>query len=168
MDVYEAIRSRRSIRAYKSDTVPREALDRILEAARLAPSARNRQEWRFIVVTDKQKIAELAEAANGQSFVAEAPVVLAFCATRMHVMGCGVDAGVVDTSIPLSYVTLAAVAEGLGTCWLGAFKQDRVRQLLGIPEEVLVVGVTPLGYPAKSPAPTSRKSVEEVVSFEGW
>ena len=168
MDVYEAIRARRSVRAYKDEPVPDEALARVLEAARLAPSARNRQEWRFIAVTDGGKIAALAEAANGQNFVAEAPVVLAFCATKMHVMGCGVDAGVVDTSIPFSYVTLAAVAEGLGTCWLGAFDQEKVRELLGVPADVLVVGITPLGYPAESPAARSRRKFDEVVSFEGW
>lgn len=168
MDVYEAIKARRSIRAYKPDPVPEEVLKRVLEAARLAPSARNRQEWRFLVVTDGDRIARLAEAANGQSFVAEAPVYLAFCATKMHVMGCGVDAGVVDTSIPLAYVTLAAVAEGLGTCWLGAFDQEKTREILGVPEDVLIVGVTPLGYPARDPAATSRKSFEEVVGFESW
>jgi len=168
VDVYEAIKARRSIRAYKPDPVPEEVLKRVLEAARLAPSARNRQEWRFLVVTDGDRIARLAEAANGQSFVAEAPVYLAFCATKMHVMGCGVDAGVVDTSIPLAYVTLAAVAEGLGTCWLGAFDQEKTREILGVPEDVLIVGVTPLGYPARDPAATSRKSFEEVVGFESW
>jgi nitroreductase len=168
VDVYEAIKARRSIRAYKPDAVPEDVLRRVLEAARLAPSARNRQEWRFLVVTEKDKIAKLAEAANGQSFVAEAPVYLAFCTTKMHVMGCGVDAGVVDTSIPFSYVTLAAVAEGLGTCWLGAFDQEKTREILDVPEDVLVVGVTPLGYPARTPAPTSRKSFEEVVGFESW
>ena len=168
MDVYEAIRARRSVRSYRSDAVPEEVLKRILEAARLAPSARNRQEWRFVAVTDGEKIAALAEAANGQSFVAEAPVVLAFCATRMHVMGCGVDAGVVDTSIPFSYVTLAAVAEGLGTCWLGAFDQERVRELLGAPDDVLVVGITPLGYPAETPPARSRRPFDQVVSFGSW
>jgi nitroreductase len=168
VDVYEAIRERRSIRAYRPDPVPREILERVLEAARLAPSARNRQEWRFIAVTDRGRIEALAEAANGQSFVAQAPVVLAFCATKMHVMGCGVDAGIVDTSIPLAYVTLAAVAEGLGTCWLGAFRQNEVRDVLGVPSDALVVGLTPLGYPAGKPGPASRKSLEEVVSFEGW
>ncbi len=168
MDVYEAIRERRSIRSYRKDPVPDEILRRVLEAARLAPSARNRQEWRFVAVTDGEKIAALAEAANGQSFVAGAPVVLAFCATKMHVMGCGVDAGVVDTSIPFSYATLAAVAEGLGTCWLGAFDQEKVRKLIGAPADVLVVGITPLGYPAETPPARSRRPFDEVVSFEGW
>jgi nitroreductase len=168
MDVYEAIRARRSVRAYKSDAVPGDALNRILECARLAPSARNRQEWRFIAVTDHEKIDRLAAAANGQSFVAQAPTVLAFCTTKMHVMSCGVDAGIVDTSIPFAYVTLAAVAEGLGTCWLGAFDADAVREVLGVPDDVLIVGITPLGYPARQPAPTSRKAFDDVVSFEGW
>ena len=168
MDVYEAIRARRSVRAYKDEPVPDEALARVLEAARLAPSARNRQEWRFIVVKDKARLEKLAEAANGQGFVAEAPVYMAFCATKGHVMSCGVDAGIVDTSIPLAYVTLAAVAEGLGTCWLGAFDQEKTKEILGVPEDALVVGVTPLGYPAKVPAAKSRKKFEDVVSLESW
>jgi nitroreductase len=168
VDVYEAVKARRSVRSYKPDPVPEEVLRRVLEAARLAPSARNRQAWRFIAVTDPGKIEKLAEAANGQSFVAEAPVYLAFCATRMHVMSCGVEAGIVDTSIPFAYVTLAAVAEGLATCWLGAFDQDATRKILGVPAEVLVVGVTPLGYPAENPPARSRRKFDEVVSFEGW
>ncbi len=168
MDVYEAIRARRSVRAYKDKPIPDDVLARVLEAARLAPSACNRQEWRFIVVKDRIKIGELAEAANGQSFVAEAPVYLAFCATASRVMSCGVDAGIVDTSIPLAYVTLAAVAEGLGTCWLGAFDQGKTRKILGVPEDALVVGVTPLGYPAEVPAARSRKKLEDIVSFESW
>ena len=168
MDVYEAIRARRSVRAYKSDPVPDKVLKRVLEAARLAPSARNRQEWRFLVVADPARRKALVKAAGGQSFLGQAPLALAFCTTKMHVMSCGVDAGVADTSIAFSCATLAAVAEGLGTCWLGAFDQEKTRKILGVPEEALIVGVTPLGYPAKVPAATGRRKFEDVVSFEGW
>ena len=168
MDVYEAIKVRRSIRAYQAKPVPEDVLNRVLEAARLAPSARNRQEWRFIVVREEKTRRALAEAANGQDFLAQAPACLAFCATKLHVMGCGVDAGIVDTSIPLAYVTLAAAAEGLGTCWLGAFDQDAVREVLGVPDGALVVGLTPLGYPAEKPAARPRKPAGEVISFERW
>ena len=168
MDVYEAIRKRRSIRAYQDQPVPEDVLRRVLEAARLAPSARNRQEWRFVVVRDTERRRALAEAANGQEFVAQAPVCLAFCATKLHVMGCGVDAGIVDTSIPFAYVTLAAAAEGLGTCWLGAFSQEKAKRVLGVPESALVVGLTPLGYPAEEPAARARRKFEEVVAFERW
>ncbi len=83
-------------------------------------------------------------------------------------MSSGVEAGILDTTIPFAYVTLAAVSEGLGTCWLGAFNQDAVKNILGVPADALVLGMTPLGYPAKNPSPTPRKAFEDVVGFEGW
>jgi len=169
MNVYEAIEKRRSIRAYENKAVPEDVLKRVLEAARLAPSATNRQEWRFIVVKDPAKRKLLVGAANNQQFVGTAPVVLAFCATEdEHVMACGQKASSIDVSIALSYVTLAAVSEGLGTCWLGAFQEGAVKEVLGIPAKVRVVALSPLGYPAEEPEARSRKKFEEVVSFDGW
>jgi len=169
MNVMEAIKKRRSIRSYKSKDVPEDVLRRVLDAARLAPSARNRQEWRFVVVRDAATREKLAGAAKGQSFVASAPVVLAFCATEGNdVMACGQTTGSVDTSIALSYLTLAAVEEGLGTCWLGAFYEDQVKQILKVPAHARVVALSPLGYPAEHPAARGRKDFEEVVSFESW
>lgn len=170
MDVHEAIRSRRSIRAFDpARPVPEDALRRVLEAARLAPSARNRQEWRFIVVRDAEKRSRLVRAAKGQNFVGQAPVVLAFCATEdKDVMSCGQKPGPIDTAIALAYVTLAAVAEGLGTCWLGAFYEDQVKQILDVPAGARVIAMTPLGYPAEKPEARPRKSFDEVVGFEKW
>jgi len=169
MNVHEAIRSRRSIRAYEPRAVPEAALRRVLEAARLAPSAKNRQAWRFIVVRDEPLRRELARAAHDQDFVAEAPVCLAFCATEdEYVMSCGQKAGPVDTSIALAYATLAAVEEGLGTCWLGAFDEPQARKLLGVPAGARVIGLTPLGYPAEQPAARPRRKFEDVVGFEKW
>lgn len=169
MDVYEAIRKRRSIRAYQDKPVPEDVLKRVLEAARLAPSATNRQLWRFIAVRDAGKRKALATAANNQEFLGQAAVALAFCATEdEHVMACGQKASTVDVSIALSYVTLAAVAEGLGTCWLGAFKEDEVKKVLGIPANARVIALSPLGYPAENPAARKRKDFAEVVSFDGW
>ena len=169
MDVYEAIQSRRSVRAYQGKPIPEDMLRRVLEAARQAPSARNRQEWRFIVVQDAGRRKALAKAARNQEFVAQAPVCLAFCATENdYVMTCGQQAGPIDTSIALAYVTLAAAAEGLGTCWLGAFEEGAVKQLLGVPAAARVVAMSPLGYPAESPAARPRKPFDEVVRFERW
>ena len=169
MEVYEAIKKRRSIRAYEDKPVPEDVLRRVLDAARLAPSARNRQEWRFVAVRDVDKRKRLVEAANGQKFVGEAPVVLAFCATEdKDVMSCGQKAGSIDLSIAMSYVTLAAVSEGLGTCWLGAYSEDKVKRVLGVPAAAKVVAMSPLGYPAEEPKARSRKGFDEVVSFEGW
>ena len=169
MDVFEAIRNRRSIRDYSGKPVSDAVLKKVLEAARLAPSARNRQEWRFIAVRDSAKRASLAQAAKGQEFVGKAPVVLAFCATEDDdMMTCGQKAGPIDVSIALAYVTLAATAEGLGTCWLGAYHEDKVKEILGVPANARVVAMTPLGYPAEHPGARSRKSFKEVVAFDGW
>ncbi len=169
MDVHEAIRNRRSIRAYREDPVPEDKLRRVLEAARNAPSAKNRQEWRFIAVREAGLRKKLAEAACSQEFVGRAPVILVACATEdKDVMTCGQKTGSVDCSIALAYVTLAAVAEGLGTCWLGAFHADKVRKVLGIPASAAVVALAPLGYPAEQPPSRGRRSFEEVVSFEKW
>lgn len=169
MDVYEAVGARRSVRAYRDKAVPEGVLRRVLDAARLAPSARNRQEWRFIVVRDAEARRRLAAAAKGQKFVAQAPVCLAFCATEdRDVMSCGQKAGPIDVSIALAYLTLAAAAEGLGTCWLGAFHEQEAKEILGVPPEARVVALCPLGYPAESPGARPRKSFEEVVSFDRW
>lgn len=169
MDVHEAIKERRSVRRYANKPVEEDKLVKVLEAARLSPSARNLQDWKFIVVRDKETIARLVDACNGQSFVGQAPVFIAACGTNPEpVMGCGQHRYTVDLSIATSYLILQAHELGLGTCWLGSFQEDEVKKLLGIPEKVRVVAVTPLGYPEVMPRPTSRKSFEEVVSFEKY
>ncbi|MGQ9628877.1 MAG: nitroreductase family protein [bacterium] len=169
MDVREAIRMRRSIRAFQDRPVEEEKLRSVLEAGRLAPSASNRQDWKFIVVRDKATREKLARAANNQKFVGEAPVVIVACGTNpTRVMSGGQHACPVDLSIAVDHMTLQAVEEGLGTCWIGAFNAEAVRKILGIPEEVAVVHILPLGYPAQQPPPRPRKPFEEVVSFERW
>jgi len=169
MDVMTAIRKRRSIRSYQDRPVEEDKLQRILEAARLAPSARNVQAWKFIVVRDPELRRQLVDAANGQKFVGEAPVVIIACATETsHVMACGLPNYQIDTAIAITNMTLQAVAEGLGTCWIGAFKQDAVKRLLGIPDSVCVVELLPLGYPTQQPAPRSRKALEEIVCYDKW
>ena len=165
----EAIKRRRSIRSFKDKPVEKEKLDRILEAARLAPSASNRQERRFVVVQDAEKRAKLGEAACSQSFVGTAPVVIAACATESsHIMACGQPAYTVDVTIAVDHMTLQAVEEGLGTCWIGAFQEHAVREILGIPESVRVVSLLPLGYPEYCPSPTPRKPKSELVAFDTW
>lgn len=167
MEVFEAIKARRSIRAYEAREVEEEKLRRVLEAGRLAPSANNRQDWRFIVVRDPEKRKKLVEAAGGQAFVGTAPVVLVVCGTEPEkVMYCGQPAYTVDATIALSFMILEACELGLGTCWLGHFDEQRVKEILGIPEKVRVVAMTPLGYPAESPTARPRKSLDEVVSYE--
>jgi len=169
MEVYDCIKSRRSVRSYAKKDVEEEKLTQVLEAARLAPSASNRQNWKFIVVRDKSLRALLAEAAYAQTFIGEAPVVIVACATKSdHIMPCGHASHLIDVAIAVDHMTLAARELGLGTCWIGAFKHDEVKQVLGIPGPVQVVALTPLGYPTSWPRPTPRKSLDEVVCYDGW
>ncbi|OYV03094.1 nitroreductase [candidate division bacterium WOR-3 4484_18] len=169
MDVFDAVTQRRSIRAYKPDPVPEDKLNHVLEAARLAPSAKNRQPWKFIVVKDPTIRQALVPACKEQQFVGEAPVVIVGVAeTTDYVLTCGIPAHIIDIAIAMTQITLQAMEEGLGTCWIGAFYQDEVKKILGIPPDKQVVELMTLGYPAESPAPRSRKSFEEVFVFDRY
>jgi nitroreductase len=169
MEIVEAIRSRRSIRNYQDRTVEQEKLIRVLEAGRRAPSARNLQDWKFIVVKDKEKRQKLSEAAKGQAFVAQAPVVIAACGTQTeYIMTCGQYCYPIDVAIAIDHMSLMATAEGLGTCWIGAFYEDKVKDILGIPEKIRVAVMLTLGYPAESPVARPRKKLEEIVAYDRW
>lgn len=170
MNVYEAIATRKSVRAFQDKDVPQETLMRILQAARLAPSASNRQEWRFVVVRNPETRKKLVPAAMGQSFVGQAPVVLACCAeTDQHQMPCQLPCYPIDLAIAIDHITLCAVEEGLGTCWIGAFKEDLVKEVLGIPETIKVVQLLPLGYPATpGSVAKDRLPIEKIVRYESW
>jgi len=171
MDVYEAIRTRQSIRRYKDAPVPDDVLHRVLDAARLAPSAGNKQPWRFVVVREAAVREQLAKAANGQAWIADAPITIAACGWKDRAyggMGGYWNALPVDVAIAFDHLTLAAAAEGLGTCWIGSFTEDEVRRLLGIPEEVTVIALTPLGYHDVPPAEKKRKGLAEIVCYERW
>lgn len=169
MDVLSAVKGRRSIRNYKNQPVEDEKLMKVLEAARLSPSAKNLQEWKFVVVKDKRTRQLLSEAAGNQLFVSKAPVIIVACGTNPQgVMVCGQYRYTVDLSIATAYMILAAYEQGLGTCWLGHFDEKRVKEILGIPEAVRVVTMTPLGYPDEIPAQKPRKSLEEIVCYERY
>ncbi len=170
MNVHEAIRTRCSVRQYRDTPVPEESLRRVLEAAVSAPSSSNRQLWRFIVVKDEGRRRELARAANNQMWMAEAPVIIATVATESDsIMTCGIPRYAVDCAIAIDHMTLAAVEEGLGTCWIGAFSQEKAREILGVPPGATVVTILPLGYPAREASPTkARKRFDEVVASETY
>jgi nitroreductase len=164
MDVFEAIRTRRSIRKYRSEPMPDEKLELILEAARLAPSAANRQPWRFIVVQNPARKKALAEVANNQAFLKDAAVIVVAMSNpdvskRWHEK---------DTMIAIEHMVLAATALGYGTCWIGAFDEDSLKRLLKIPEKMKVVALLPIGMPAETPAPSLRKELSEIFSKEVW
>jgi nitroreductase len=169
MELMEAIKRRRSVRSYQDKAVEEEKLLRVLEAGRLAPSAKNMQDWRFIVVKDPGLRLKLAEAAKNQAFVGQAPVVIVACGTSDYVMTCGQLTYPIDVSIAVDHMTLAAVEEGLGTCWIGAFYEDKVKEILEIPQSIRVVALLPLGYPAQPPSkPTPRKNLKEIVAYDKW
>lgn len=167
MELMEVIAKRRSVRAYKSQEISKETLSKILEAARLAPSANNRQPWKFIVVRDQETRQKLAKAARGQSFVGEAPIVIAGVALDPNRIISGVVPGyAVDLAIALEHIALAAQDEGLGTCWIGAFSQEEVKTILGVPDSYKIVALMPVGYPQDAPRLKVRKPMEEIVCYE--
>jgi nitroreductase len=169
MDVFTAISQRCSVRAYKAIDVEEDKLRKVLEAARLSPSASNRQDWKFIVVRNKETRKRLAKAAFGQSFIGEAPVVIVACGTESKAMlACGQPMHTVDVSIACAYMILQAYELGLGTCWIGAFKEDEAKKILSVPKDVRVVAMTPLGYPNQPPSQKSRKTLNEIVCYEKY
>ena len=170
MTVPEAIKGRFSVRKYQSQPVNDSELQKVLEAARFSQSAKNLQDWRFIVVRDRAMKNRLATAAKGQSFVAEAPVVIACCGTGVdYVMTCGQHSYPIDVAIAMENMALTAHELGLGTCWLGAFYEEQVKELLKVPEDdVRVVGLLTLGYPAVQAPGKRRKPLDEIVCYEAW
>lgn len=169
MQVREAIIKRYSVRSYQERPIPQKSLQQLLEAARWAPTASNNQSWKIVVVTKKDLREELAVASHGQSFVAQAPVVLVGVALDPErIMSCEVPTYAVDLAIVLDHITLAAVEEGLGSCWIGAFSQSRVKEILKIPEPYKVVGVLPVGYPQDPSTGKKRKDLEELISYESF
>jgi len=169
MNVSEAIKNRRSVKDFKAEPVPERKLKKILEAARLAPSAHNEQEWKFIVVKDLEKRKKLAVAALNQDFIAKSPVLIVAVATDPeHIMASGVPAYAVDLAIAIEHMALQAVEEGLGTCWIGAFSQKEVKKILEIPESYKVVVILLIGFPANKPRAKIRKSIKEIVSYDRY
>jgi nitroreductase len=168
MDLLEAIRGRRSIREFKPDPVKEEDLKRILEAGRWAPSAGNCQPSEFVVVKDPSVKRQLAAAALEQEFIAEAPVVIVVCANvprsswRYGRRGEGLYC-IQDTAAAAQNILLAAYSLGYGTCWVGAFDEDAVAGVIGVPPGVRPVAIIPLGRPAERPSPPSRRPLSEIV-----
>ncbi len=162
MEVFEAIKNRRSIRIYKSESIHAEKINKLLEAARLAPSAANRQNWKFIVVDDGEIKKKLVKACNNQAFVSTAALVVAGVADpsqKWHQ---------VNISIALEHIVLEAVELELGTCWIGAFNEDEVKRLLKIPQERKVVALLTVGYPLESSPPRPRKEIAEIVAYNEY
>ena len=168
MNLYDVITTRRSVRSYKPDPVDEKTLDRILDAALEAPSAANRQPWYFVVIRDEAVRRKLKEAYS-QEWFWSAPVIICACGmpNKAWKRSDGKNYVDVDVAIAMDHLILAATAEGLGTCWIGAFRPDIVKEVLDLPDTIEPIAMTPLGYPADKPKPTERKPRKETVRFMG-
>ena len=160
MDTLQTIFERRSIRKYKKEPIPTEHLHQILEAMRQAPSAANRQPWHFVVVGDPEQKLRVAEACNGQKWMADAAYIIV-AAGMPQVSSKWYK---VDVAIAIQTMVLAARSLGYGTCWIGAFDPEKVKEVCGLPADAEVVACTPLGVPEAWPEPRTRKAWNEVFS----
>ncbi len=173
MDLFEAIRRRRSTYKFRRTGVPREAIYRMLDAARFAPSAGNLQTWEFIIVEQPTFRQHLAAACLNQAFVAEAPVVIVVCSdTERSAVKYGARGktfySICDASAATQNIMLTATALGLATCWVGAFDDDKVRKVLGLPSTIMPVAVVPVGYPAVEAVAPLRVPLSNSVHFEQY
>jgi nitroreductase len=171
MDIVEAIKGRRSIRAFRSMEVSQETIEKIIDAAQWAPSAGNIQSWEFIIVRKPEVKRALAEAALDQTFIEEAPVVIVVCANENRSsQGYGVRGKTLyciqDTAAAIQNIHLVAYSLGLGTCWIGAFREEEAREILKTPSGVRPVAIVPVGYPDESPPPQSRRPISQIVHYE--
>ena len=163
------IKERFSVRKFQDRKIEQEKIDILMEAARLAPSASNKQTWHFVVIKDLEKRKQLTRICKGQKFVAEAPITIAICITNLnYVMTCGQTAPVIDGAIAAEQIVLQAVELGLGSCWIGAFYHDKMAKLINLPEDYQIVGLLPVGYPAVEKGSRNLKAIEEVVSYDSF
>lgn len=168
-DMLGIMRQRRSVRRMKATPLPPETVERLIEAARLAPSWANTQCWDFIAVTDPEKRAALALAGGPKQAMPVAPLIIVACA-RPEASGsrAGLRYFMLDMGIAVEHLILQATSLGLGTCWVGWFDEDVVRQTLGIPPEVRVVAMVPVGVPDEVAPERPRRETEEILSWNGW
>jgi len=171
LDLFEAIRGRRSVRAFTKEDVPDDVVEKLIDAARWAPSAGNIQPWEFVVVRNPETKRRLAAAALYQDFIAEAPVVVVVCANeRRSAMGYGRRGATLyciqDCAAATQNMLLAAHALGLASCWVGAFSEDEVREVIEAPDGVRPVAIVPIGHPAERPRPPPRRPLNHIIHYE--
>lgn len=173
MEFYEVVETRRSVRSYSNKPIPDDVFKRVMNAARIAPSGSNRQPTRFVIVREPEARKALVPLCEGQRFVSEAPIIIVAVGKNINYNRGGYMgdyAMIVDVSIAVDHLTLAARAEGLGTCWIGSFRNNELKKHLEIPEGHEVVALTPLGYPVGEPftKTDNRLPLEELICEERW
>ncbi|WGM88641.1 MAG: nitroreductase family protein [Candidatus Bathyarchaeum tardum] len=170
MDIIEAIKSRRSVRKFSDKKIDSNKLITILDAIRFAPSAFNRQEWRFVIIKNSETTHKLVEEAKTQQFVAEAPVVVvAFAKSSGPIMSCGQPCYVIDVAIALDHLSLAALEYGVSTCWISGFNENRLKEIFDILDKVRVIALMLLGYPSEQViSEKKRLPLTELLKFEKW
>lgn len=168
--ILKEILNRYSVRKYKSDDVSDELITELIEAARLAPSANNKQPWKFIVVRDYQKRKRIGEPTTWAKFIMDAPVLIVGCITSQNFkMGGWYDSSILDIGIAMEHIALQATHLGLGTCWIGDFNEKLVKEVLEIPENIRVAALLTVGYPLEERIPEKkRKPLSEILSYEKY
>ena len=170
MEVLRAVMERRSVRSFLKKDIPDDVMHVLINSLIWAPSAGNLQSRKFFFVRDEQLKRRLASAALNQDFIAEAPLTIVCCTDagiRRHYGQRGVELyAIQDVSASIMGMMLVAREKGLGTCWVGAFREEEVSQILELSENLRPVAMVPVGYPSRSPSPPSRVSVKEAVIFK--
>jgi nitroreductase len=169
MALLEAITSRRSIKQFKPRPIEKDKLERVLEAGRLAPSAKNRQAWRFVVLQKQVLREKIREAAFGDEKVGQAPAIVAICTTNIdYTMPNGQLSYPIDLAFAAAFMMVQATAEGLGTCCVTTYDEQLIRDLISVPFSMRVVLLLLVGYPQELPEPASRKPLKRIVGYEHW
>jgi nitroreductase len=168
MSLIETIKKRYSCRAYQEKPIEQEKLNQIFEAARQAPSAKNLQDWRFVVVTEKTRKQQVAECTNHPGAFGQAGAMIVACSVCGDTMRCGQLIAPIDVAIALEHIALMATELGLATCWIGSFDAGKVRQTLGIPKNVAIIELMALGYPADGKRQTTREPLGTIVCYDKW
>jgi len=173
VDIFDIFKLRRSIRSFTSEDVSEEQIEKIIDAARWAPSAGNIQPWEFVIIRRPEIKRKIAKAALNQIFIEEAPAVIVVCADEVRsgrVYGSrGVNLYCIqDTAAAIENMLLAICALGLGACWVGAFNEDDVRRTLNIPRGLRPVAIIPIGHPAEKPTPPRKRALKEIIHYESF
>ena len=173
MDLLEVIKKRRSIRTFKKQELPQDTVEKLIEAARWAPSAGNVQPCEFVIASSQKTKQELSKAAFGQKDLEEASVVIVVCADEKRAAQSYGARGktlycIQDTAAAIQNILLTAYSLGLGSCWTGAFKEDEIKKVINAPKEMRPVAMIPVGYPNEAPAARSRRPLSEIMHKESF